>query len=205
MEPQDTFDMQARMNELLNTVFMRRFTDVPEVSEADALAALADMFPKQWAEWLTFAGPGAATHFADFMPIRLACDKLNSQLCMMLYEQHRSTFTLAEAAAKLRTDESRMWEIWFQADPRALEHEFGRLCTLGEMQRNDDGSFTPGLKLTAEAIEDKARAWQREGERLTAVSAALEAQHDYLRATGHFDDAGRPRGHADFGKPDPDE
>jgi hypothetical protein len=196
VEPIDTFQMQSRTRDLLESTFARRFMDRHDgVGVDELIAALREDFPKQWDEWVAFAGPGASNHLPDdgFIPIRLAVDKLHDQLCISLSEQGRMSFTLAEAATKLRADEPHSFAIWHGADPHALEHEFARLCAAGEMSRNADGTYRPGLKLTKETIKEKARAWRLEGDRQIAEADALIAELDFRTATGHFDAKGNPR------------
>ncbi|SAL88329.1 hypothetical protein AWB68_08741 [Caballeronia choica] len=87
MEPQDTFDMQARTRDLVQSTFARRFSKRHDgVGLEELVAAVANDYPKQWAEWTAFAGPGASQHLPDdgFVPIRLAVDNLHGQLFMAL-------------------------------------------------------------------------------------------------------------------------
>jgi hypothetical protein len=198
MEPQDTFDTQARMREVLATVFARRFADVPRVKVTDVIAATREEFPKQWDEWLAFIGPGAATHLPDFKPVRLAVDEIILFLTSQAFERDVDGFSLTEARAKLETDDPKACATWAADDPLFLEHELERLCSAGYVEKLPSGRYLPTY--TVDELEDKSRAWQREVERLRAEAIGLQAEFDFLKATGHYDEAGRPRARGKSGK-----
>ncbi|MEM5404109.1 hypothetical protein [Paraburkholderia unamae] len=202
MEPMDSFAIMARIRELADGTFLRRFKDKREgVDQSVVIAAIREDFPADWQAWIDQAGPGAATNLPGpgyFEPLRLTFERM---LLPLMGTGPAPGFTAEEMMAAIREFNDEYLRIYLMDDPLAVEHEIERRMKVGLLHQFEDGRYCQSSAITIDILQAQQAAFSDELARLRAEHDAFDAETDYLIATGHFDEQGRPRGRKNCGRP----